>query len=157
MKIGLNCNQASAEVKEKIISYFQDEGYEIVDLTGNSYQEPLNQSKWTVEKEWTIIKDSNSQSSEVPHAAMMVNRLPGTSLIAVKETTMTSVRLGADLPQLVSKANEAWVKPALYRRINYKTVLATVKRANHWKQSVKKWRENHRKTSKESSENEKIQ
>ncbi len=156
MKIGLNCNQASTELKEKIISYFQDEGHEVIDLTDNSDQNPLNQSKWTVEKEWTVIKGPNCQSSR-PHAALMVNRLPATSIIGVKENTMTSVRLGADLPQLVSMANEAWIKPALYRQINYKTVWATLKRANHWKHSVKKWRENHRKNSKESSENEKIQ
>ena len=59
MKIGLNCNQASTELKEKIISYFQDEGHEVIDLTDNSDQNPLNQSKWTVEKEWTVIKEPN--------------------------------------------------------------------------------------------------
>ena len=42
MKIGLNCNQASTELKEKIISYFQDEGHEVIDLTDNSDQNTLN-------------------------------------------------------------------------------------------------------------------
>lgn len=50
--------------------------------------------------------------------------------------------MGADLAQLLLIANEALVKPALYRRINYKTVWKAVKKAKGWTNQVKKSRQN---------------
>lgn len=142
MKIGLNCNQASEELKDQITSYLQGEGYEVIDLAGDKNQEPLSPSKWVIEKEWSVIPDANELTSDRPHAALTVSRLPGVSFVGVKETSGTSVKMGADLAQLLLIANEALVKPALYRRINYKTVWKAVKKAKGWTNQVKKSRQN---------------
>lgn len=141
MKIGLNCHQASKELKERITSYLQDEGYEILDLVDDKNQEPQNSSKWVIEKEWTVIPNAKESMSGRPHAALTISRLPGVSFVGVKETSGSSVKMGADLAQLLLMVNEAWVKPALYKRINYKTVWKTIKKAKKWTNQVKKSRQ----------------